>query len=149
MRVDIEKEVLEGLEHVGEIEREILANGLHVEEYIMSLETEIDSLAGSWAVGSSNRENRVILVAKLCALSELCSVIDFDKMIEVREKFIDLFPDHFQAYLGYLETSAVSSNLLFGCIGCVSYQGTCALKLEPPSEHHGERCPSRVPHITW
>lgn len=146
--MDAEKELLESLEFVSEIERDILGSHSTIDDYVAKLEKDIQDLTRDEKASSSDRGSRIALLAKLCALSELYSVTDFDRMIEARELFVDLLPEHFHSYLNYLETSTISSNLLYGCLGCQSFKGVCELGLKPPVESHGEHCQSRTAYAT-
>lgn len=146
--MDIEKELLEGLERVGEIEREILSKRVKIDEYAQKLKEDIESLIEQQKEKANSKDYRVTLISKFCALSELYSVTDFDKMIETREEFVEIFPDHFTSYLNYLGSATISSSLLYGCLGCSFYKGECEKHLAPPGTGQGERCPARTSYST-
>ncbi len=141
--MDIEKELTEGWKKVGKLQQQINGESSDFENQIFALQEEIDKLTKD----VNKKSSRIDLVARLCLLSELCSAIDFDRMIDAREKFQDILPKHFEYYLSHLESAPWHIGWS-GCLGCIHFSGKCALNLTPQevseSEHQIKKfCPSR------
>jgi len=141
--VDIENELTEGWKKVTRLQQDITSGNSDLENQIISLQEEIDKLSKE----VSQKSTRVDLLARLCLLSELCSAIDFDRMIDARETFQALLPGHFEYYLSHLE-SAPWHIAWSGCLGCIHFTGKCNLNLTPQevseSEHQIKKfCSSR------
>lgn len=142
--VDVEKELTEGWKKVGKLQQHINGENPDLENQIFLLEKGIDDL--SKEMGKKNM--RVDLLARLCLLSEICSAIDFDRMIDAREKFQDLLPKHFEYYLSHLESAPWHIGWS-GCLGCIHFSAKCTLNLTPQELDEGEEnikkfCPSRT-----
>jgi hypothetical protein len=70
------------------------------------------------------------LVANLSLLSEIYAVLDFDKMIAIRERFQQLFPAHFERYLNSLDS--LSFEMFWpGCLECKHFSGKCEMDVVP------------------
>ncbi len=141
--MDIEKELTEGWKRVAKLQQEVNMSGSEPDDQIFLLEEDIEQLSPN----AGQKDSRIDLLARLCLLSEICSAIDFDKMIDAREKFQDLLPDHFDYYLAHLDSAPWHIGWS-GCLGCTHFSGTCALKLTPQEisdgdDHIKKFCPSR------
>lgn len=141
--MDVEKELTEGWKKIGKLQQRVTGSNADLEDQICGLEKDIDELSKD----ASKKNTRIDLLARLCLLSEICSAIDFDRMIDAREKFQDLLPQHFEYYLSHLE-SAPWHIAWSGCLGCVHFSGQCTLNLTPQEVSESENqvkkfCPSR------
>lgn len=141
--VDVEKELTEGWKKVGKLQQQITGEDIDLEGQIVMLEEDIGEL--SKAV--NKKGTRIDLLACLCLLSEICSAIDFDRMIDAREKFQDLLPRHFEYYLSHLESAPWHIGWS-GCLGCIHFSAKCTLNLTPQEVSESEEqikkfCPSR------
>ncbi|MDI6689373.1 MAG: hypothetical protein QME54_03010 [Actinomycetota bacterium] len=145
--MDIEKELAESWKKIGKIQKKLMRKSEDVGEQISILEKEIDKLV-SELNKRQDKSKRLELLTRLCLLSELCSAIDFDRMIEAREKFQDLLPQHFKEYLAHLKTIPWHISWS-GCLKCRHFSGKCNLNLMPlevSDSKHGlqKTCPSWV-----
>jgi len=141
--MDIEKELTEGWKRVAKLQQEIVQANSDPEEQIFLLGEDIDELSGD----AKKKNARIDMLARLCLLSEICSAIDFDKMIDARERFQNLLPQHFSYYLSRLDSAPWHIGWS-GCLGCIHFSGKCALNLTPQevteSDDRIKRyCPSR------
>ncbi|MBI4743280.1 MAG: hypothetical protein HY776_00345 [Actinobacteria bacterium] len=144
--METDQELTESLKLLSELKQKLIngSDSLSLEEKVYSLEEKVGGMADDF-VKNPDGPKRVELVANLCLLSELCGAIDFDRMIEAREKFQELFPHHFKQYLSYLENASWEMTWS-GCIGCVHFSGKCALNLSPTEVTSGEGQTKRVCH---
>jgi len=127
--VQTRHELLESLEHIPALERQVASYADTLEGQAEWLESRIDELAHKNHNGLEDTQ-RIEIVSKLSLLSELCAVISFDRMIEAREKFQNLFPEHFEEYLRNLDS--LSWRILWpGCLECYHFNGECLLNLTP------------------
>jgi len=141
--MDVEGELTEGWQRVGKLQQHFIGEDIDVENQICMLEDDIGELSSE----VSKKAKRIDLLARLCLLSEICSAIDFDRMIDAREKFQGLLPNHFDYYLSHLE-SAPWHIAWSGCLGCIHFSGKCALNLTPQEtsetgDHIKKFCASR------
>lgn len=145
--VGVEDELQESFKKINWIQKKLLGQNNNLEEQVRLLWEEVESMITRFGSEPTKTE-RIDLVSRLCLLSELTGALDFDRMIETRERFRDLFPEHFREYLNYLKT--VSWEITWsGCLGCHYFSGRCALNLVPietPTSDHRLRkfCPSRI-----
>lgn len=122
-------ELAESLKHIPGLERQLALQCNTLGEQAIWLESKIDELVRRNHDGWDETQ-RLEVLSKLSLLSELCAVISFDKMIEAREKFQSLFPEHFKEYLGRLDS--LSWQILWpGCLECRHFNGKCSLGLTP------------------
>lgn len=143
--MDAEKELADGWQRMSGLQRRIAVEALTLAEQASLLEKEIDQLAPT---GHANAKNRVELLARLCLLSEICAAIDFDRMIEAREKFQALLPTHFPEYLSHLDSLTWDIGWS-GCLECRHFAGRCTLGLTPqdlPESHTrlDKHCTSKI-----
>ena len=141
--MDIERELTEGWKRVAKLQQEVNISGSDPDEQIFLLEEHIEELSKE----AKRKDARIDLLARLCLLSEICSAVDFDRMIDAREKFQDLLPEHFDYYLAHLDSAPWHIGWS-GCLGCIHFSGTCALKLTPQEATDKDDrikrfCPSR------
>ncbi|MBE0447304.1 MAG: hypothetical protein IBX64_04255 [Actinobacteria bacterium] len=127
--MSIGHELIESLKHIPGLERQLASLFDTLEEQASWLESRIDELVNqnhdSW-----DDAQRLEVLAKLSLLSELYAVISFDKMIEARERFQNLFPEHFKEYLNHL--NSLSHRVSWpGCLECRHFNGKCSLSLTP------------------
>lgn len=144
--LNYEEEIHEGLKKINWLQKKLVAKHNGVENQIAELEKQIEEISDK-ATSKPTREERIQLLARLCLLSELSSVVGFDRMIKAREKFLDMFPQHFKEYLTHLEDASWEITWS-GCLGCIHFAGKCALNLTPieapSSDNRLKRsCPSR------
>ncbi len=145
--MNIEQELTEGWEKAAELERELINETKSLEEQLTLLKAQVGELAAKLE-REPRKSIRVELLARLCLLSELYSATDFDHMIEIRERFQELLPEHFSEYLAHLKT--LSWHISWsGCLSCRHFLGRCNLNLTPVEvpggEHRLEKtCPSWV-----
>lgn len=144
--METEQELTESLKLLNGLKQKLIneSDGFSLEEKIHSLEEKVGGMADDF-VKNPDVSKRVELIANLCLLSELCGAIDFDRMIEAREKFLEMFPDHFKQYLSYLENASWEMTWS-GCIGCVHFSGKCALNLSPTEVALGDGQTKRACH---
>lgn len=94
------------------------------------VEAEIAELELSYESNHS-ADTRAQLLAGYVLLSRWLPTQDSAAAIKVRERFQQVFPDHFKAFMETLKASA-SSVRWSGCLGCKHYLGQqCAKGLEP------------------
>ena len=129
--MDIEKELAEGLKMVLKIQRD-LTDEDSLEERLVFLEEKITAFAKKLE-GEPQSDVRLELLAHLCLLSELASGAGFDRLIDAREKFQDLLPDHFSHYLSHLEQSTWFISWS-GCLDCRHFSNRCNLNLSPQED---------------
>lgn len=145
--MNIEQELTEGWEKAEELEQKLINKTESLEEQLVFLKAQVDELATKLE-RESKKSIRVELLARLCLLSELYSATDFDRMIEIRERFQELLPGHFGEYLAHLKT--LSWHISWsGCLSCRHFLGRCNLNLAPvevPGDEHRleKTCPSWV-----
>lgn len=130
--MDAARDLRESLELLPKLQRGVAENGETLEEQAIWLEATVDEkisrINGGW-----NKGRRLDMLARLALLSELNAVIDFDRMIEAREKFQNLFPEHFKEYLKHLDYMA-RAVIWPGCFECLHYkhsQNKCLLHIIP------------------
>jgi hypothetical protein len=148
--VDANFEIAESCKLIPTIQRDVIRHGYTLSEQAFWLENHIDKIVEkdgfSGDVGLE-ANNRIDLSAKLSLLSEIYSVIDFEKMITIREKFQQLLPIHFKCYLNNLD--AVSFDMFWpGCLECRHFTGNCDLDVTPSgswtsSSRFGRYCDSK------
>jgi len=136
--MDVKKELADSLIMIRKIQQGLTKSG-PLANQLNFLEKKIDTVAQKLEnePHETQSEVRLELLAHLCLFSEL-SMADFDSLIEAREKFQNLLPDHFEHYLSHLEGStwAISWS---GCLDCRHFSGRCNLNLSPvedPSDVH-------------
>ncbi len=133
MRVD--DELHQAWEKAGRLQAEMMSRTQSLDREIEALEQQSQEEADAFA-SSPTPAGRVSLLSSLCLLSELCSAVDFDRMIEAREKFQDLLPNHFEYYLKHLDS--MSWHVAWsGCLECRHFQGKCTLNLTPVEVSEG------------
>ncbi len=118
--MDVEKELTESWKKIGKLQQHIAEENSDLEGQVFLLEEYIDELSKD----VKKKNARIDLLARLCLLSEICSAIDFDRMIDAREKFQDLLPKHFEYYLSHLDSSPWHI-AWSGCLGCIHFSGKC------------------------
>ncbi|HZD59340.1 MAG TPA: hypothetical protein VE439_02650 [Anaerolineae bacterium] len=122
-------ELIGSLERISVLEHELTSCGETLEEQANWLESRIDELV-YWNHDGWDGEQKLEVLAELSLLSELCASISFDRMIEAREKFQDLFPEHFKEYLDHL--NSLSQWVSWpGCLECRHFNGECSLSQTP------------------
>jgi hypothetical protein len=122
-------EVAESCKLIPAIQRHVMRQGLTLQDQALWLESHVMESVNKKRFTWGENE-RVGLIAELSLLSEIYATLDFDKMIEVREKFQDLFPEHFERYLDNLES--LSMQMFWpGCLECRNFDGKCELGLTP------------------
>lgn len=133
MRVD--EELHQAWERAGRLQAEMMASTQSIDREIEVLEEKTQTEVLQFAA-SPGPATRVKLLSSLCLLSELCSAVDFDRMIEARERFQELLPEHFQYYLSHLDS--MSWHVAWsGCLECRHFQGKCTLNLAPVEVSEG------------
>lgn len=141
--MDVERELTDGWKRVAKLQQEVIGGGSDPKDQIFLLEEDISELSKN----VKKKDKRIDLLAHLCLLSEICSAIDFDRMIDAREKFQDLLPQHFEFYLSHLDSAPWHIGWS-GCLGCIHFSGQCALNLTPQEITENDDsikryCPSR------
>lgn len=135
-------ELIESLKHISVLERQLASHGDTLEEQAGWLESRIDELV-YWNHDGWDDEQKLEAIARLSLLSELCAVISFDRMIEARERFQNLFPEHFKEYLDHLDSLSQWASWP-GCLECRHFNGKCSLSLTPVETSGGgygfEKC---------
>lgn len=144
--LNYEDELHEGLKKIHWLHKKLSSKHTGLKEQAAELEEQIEELRNK-ATSAPTKDERIQLLARLCLLSEVAGAISFDRMIKAREKFLDMFPEHFKEYLAHLD-SASWQITWSGCLGCLHFAGKCALNLTPiemPSSDDKLRriCPSR------
>lgn len=128
-QVSIKQELTKAWEKAVLLQQELANQAAELKKQKALVEKEIDELAKGFKKESS-RSLRLKLLTRLCLLSELSSAVDFDSLIEAREKFKKLLPRHFDYYLSHLETMKWRVSWS-GCLECRHFSGQCALNLTP------------------
>lgn len=145
--MSVEKELEESLKKINETQAEVASKVESLEEQVELLNKRVDQLAED--MQKDPKESlQLELLTELCLLSELSAAVDFDQMIDAREKFKNLLPNHFEQYLKYLEMLP-QEVVWSGCLNCRHFLGRCKLNLRPvesSSDEHGleKTCPSHV-----
>jgi hypothetical protein len=122
-------EVVESYKLIPSIQRHVMRQGLTLQEQAAWLESHIMENVSKKRFSWSEDE-RVGLIAELSLLSEIYATLDFDKMIEIRETFQEIFPEHFERYLNNLES--LSLQMFWpGCLECRNFNGKCELGITP------------------
>ncbi len=139
--MNIEEELMEGWKKTNAIEQELAEEYNDPEEQIEKLKNELDKLISKFLSSDKKTDNkkslRIEILAHFCLLSELLSALDFDRMIEIREEFMDLLPNHFKYYLSHLES--LSWHISWsGCLSCRHFSGSCNLNLKPHESSEDE-----------
>lgn len=143
--MEIDQELTESLKRLSELKQKIANNEeLSLEEKICSLEKKVINMGNDFTENPDGFK-RTELIANFCLLSELCGAVDFDRMIEAREKFKEMFPLHFKQYLSYLENASWEMTWS-GCIGCVHFSGKCSLNLSPVEVASSENQTKKICH---
>ncbi|MCL6473086.1 MAG: hypothetical protein K6T91_09825 [Firmicutes bacterium] len=127
--MNAEHELLESWKRIPLLQRQIALQGQTLEEQADYLGKQVDEVIkknrNSWG-----EAQRLEAVSMLSLLSEIYAIIDFDKMIEVREQFQSLFPEHFRLYLNRID-SLEWQMLWPGCLECSHFNEKCSLNLTP------------------
>lgn len=144
--MNIEAELNEAWNQAGQLQQAILGDGKSLEEEASLLESKVKKLAKNRK--GAKKASRVELLAHLCLLSEICSALDFDRMIDARENFQTLYPAHFTEYLSHLDTLSWHTSWS-GCLECRHFSGSCNLNLIPldaPGSADGleKHCPKKT-----
>lgn len=117
--MSVERELDEGLKRAAELERKLFERAKTLDEQASILKNEVGGTG-----------ERVEQLAKHCLLSEICGVLDFDRMVEAREHFQEEFPEHFTYYLANLES--IGWQMVWpGCLECANFEGSCSLGMQP------------------
>lgn len=138
-----ERDLEECLKLVPEIEKEVSRKAPTLGEQASFLAELInDKLA------SSDRD-KIRTLASLCLLSEICGAIDFDRMVEARERFQAMYPEHFASYLMNMVNMAWRFTWP-GCLECANYDGHCLSGATPVEMPEGrsrfdKRCRLKKP----
>ncbi|MDI6715728.1 MAG: hypothetical protein QME63_02140 [Actinomycetota bacterium] len=137
-----EHELTESWKLIPELQQQVALQGKTIEEQVTWLNSKINKLINRNKNGwEYNRKMEAL--AGLSLLSEMYAILDFDKMVEVREKFQSLFPDHFSAYLGRLES--LSWQIFWpGCLECRYFEKRCSLGISPTILSGGWRSSERM-----
>ncbi|MHB8842067.1 MAG: hypothetical protein ACYC56_09845, partial [Candidatus Aquicultor sp.] len=93
-----EHDLSESWKYIPMLQRQVSLKGTTLEEQAQWLDAQVSELIGGNRNGWEESE-KIQALAKFSLLSEIYSLVNFDKMIEVREKFQELFPEHFEKYL--------------------------------------------------
>jgi hypothetical protein len=141
-----EEELEESHQHIIPLHQQISEATSILSAQIEMVEKAIEALRAS---DLDKRPNRVSLLTHLCLLSELCGLMDFNRMIKARELFVDLYPQHFKTYLELLERGSWEKEIGWsGCFDCIHFSSKkCSLN-QVPIESRGEggtlvrSCPS-------
>ncbi len=145
MKKSIEEEVEDALHKLPSLHQKIIKKTQGIEEEIELLQKEINKLLKQKTPNSSTQTE---LIPRLCLLSELCSAISFEKMIEARELFLETYPDHFKCYLEQ-QNNKVWEVQWSGCLNCTHFLDRCNLNLRPREKKEKGRvemdCPSYKP----
>lgn len=124
-----EHDLSESWKYIPMLQRQVALKGKTLEEQARWLDLQVSELAKASPSGWEEPE-KLQLLAQFSLLSEIYSLIDFDKMIEVREKFQELFPEHFAKYLGSLDSLSWQISWP-GCLECNHFDGKCSLSITP------------------
>lgn len=127
--MNVEHELADSLKHIPMLEQQVASQGETLEEQAGWLESRIDDLISQHRDGWDYSQ-RTEAISKLSLLSQLCAVLSFDRMIEAREKFQSLFPEHFKEYLDRLDLFSWQVSWP-GCLECRHFEGKCSLGLAP------------------
>lgn len=139
--MDAEHELLESWKQIPMLQRQVALRGETLKEQAAYLKQQIEELVSRNHNGWEESQ-RLELLSKLSLLSEIYAIVDFDKMIEVREKFRDMFPEHFNRYLVNLDS--LSWHILWpGCLECRHFNGKCSLGLTPMELPDGRKSENR------
>jgi len=127
--VNADFELAESCKLIPAIQRHVAQQGYTLREQSLWLEGHIgktvDENRDKWS-----EQKRITTIAELSLLSEIYAILDFDKMIEIRENFQKLFPEHFKRYLSSLES--LSLQMFWpGCLECRYFESKCELDLAP------------------
>jgi hypothetical protein len=121
--------LVESWKHIPKLQRLATSKARTLEEQAQWLHIYIDERLAGNEMGQEAREE---MLAALSLQSEIYSLLDFDKMIDAREKFQSLFPEHFAEYLRGLES--LSWQITWpGCLECSHFTERCELGLSPSS----------------
>ncbi|MHB0977390.1 MAG: hypothetical protein ACYC1U_09400 [Candidatus Aquicultorales bacterium] len=137
--MDVERELNESLDIVVDLEKELAMRGDTLAEQAIFLERDLER----------RDENDLTALAKFCLLSEIWGAIDFDRMVEVRERFQAAFPEHFPYYLSNLDN--ISWQITWpGCMECANFEGECSVGLVPVESEssrgrYDRECLSKTP----
>lgn len=135
-----EHELTESWKLIPKLQQEASIRGNTLSEQANWLSSRIDERISRNKNGWTGEQKEEIL-AEFSLLSEIYSVIDFDRMVEVREKFQESFPEHFTEYLKGLESLAWQVSWP-GCLECSHFghvTGMCELGVSPTSLPGGRR----------
>jgi hypothetical protein len=135
--MDAEQELAESWEKIPELQHLVALQGETLAEQAFWLRLRIEE-----AIARNNngweKDKKLDLLAKLSLLSEMYAFIDFDRMIEIREKFQGLFPEHFAQFLSHLDS--LSWQIFWpGCLECRHFDGRCTLGMAPVETPGGSR----------
>lgn len=125
----VKEELQEAWEDACRRQMNLASEAPSLDQQIELLEGEVDELTAHKS-GLEDPRRRVRLMASLCLLSELCSAVNFDRMIEARERFQDILPEHFSFYLSHLESMTWHVSWS-GCLECRHFAGKCTLNVAP------------------
>ncbi len=145
MRNEIENDLKEAEKLALKISKKLARSKLSEGDRITFLYKKIDLLRKK----ELNKENKIALLSHLFLLSETCLSMDFERLIQAREKFQSIFPLHFKQYLEKM-SGRTKGTTWSGCFSCKHYVGArCELNKIPLETHLSyDRidyyCPSRV-----
>lgn len=142
----IKEEFTKAWEEAAPLQQSLAEGAESLEEQKALVEKEIDKLAKRLDK-KPGKSLRLELLTRLCLFSELSSALGFDFLIKAREKFKKLLPQHFDYYLGHLETMKWQVSWS-GCLECRHFSGQCTLNLTPveaPNESNrlAKFCPQK------
>ena len=143
--MDAEHELLASWKQIPMLQRLVALHGNTLKEQAAYLSRQIEELENRNRNGWVE-DLKLNLLSKLSLLSEIYAIVNFDRMIEVREKFRNLFPEHFDKYLANLDL--LSWQIFWpGCLECRHFDGKCSLGLTPTELSGGlkpeKRCRSK------
>jgi len=127
--VSAEHELTESWKYIPRLQQQVALQGDTLDEQAAWLKSQVDKFLrkkhSDW-----NENDKFDALSKLSLLSEMYALVDFDKMIEVREKFQSLFPEHFGEYLSHLDS--LSWQITWpGCLECRYFNKQCSLGMTP------------------
>ncbi len=124
-----EHDLSESWKYIPMLQRQVSLKGETLAEQAQWLDVQVSEMVGGNRDGWEESE-KIQALAKFSLLSEIYSLVDFDKMIEVREKFQELFPEHFEKYLSSLDSLCWQISWP-GCLECSHFDGKCSLGITP------------------
>lgn len=111
-----EYELVESWKLIPAIQQQASLQGITLEQQAnwlgATIEEKLQNSEPNWEAAQKEQ-----VLASLSLLSEIFAMYDFDKMIEVREKFQQFFPEHFAEYLKNLDSLSWQA-IWPGCFEC-------------------------------